>query len=148
MINGSFSREDLVQEGVIALIRAIRRFDEEEGYVFSSFVVVMIKRHLRRALDNKDAMITIPVRVREYLRKLYQVKKSREQELGKSVNVLDLMREMNYSSYYGMALAARGEMISLNENLNDDSETCFIDVIPSEEIVDGGIMRGGWFKRI
>jgi RNA polymerase primary sigma factor len=51
--------EDLVQEGVVGLIRAVERFDHRRGRKFSTYAAWWIRRSLMDALD-KARPIRIP----------------------------------------------------------------------------------------
>src|SRR4051794_10046471 len=46
------SREDLVQEAMLGLIRAAEKFDWRRGYKFSTYAVLWIKQAVQRGLDN------------------------------------------------------------------------------------------------
>jgi RNA polymerase sigma factor (sigma-70 family) len=54
--------EDLVQEGMIGLIKAARRFDPTKGFMFSSFAVPCIKGEILHYLRDKGSIIKIPRR--------------------------------------------------------------------------------------
>lgn len=51
---------DLIQEGNLGLIRAIKDFEIERGYKFSTYAVNWIKQSIMRSLDNAGYGITIP----------------------------------------------------------------------------------------
>jgi RNA polymerase sigma-B factor len=54
--------EDLVQVGVIGLIRAIERFDPTKGNAFSSFAVPYIRGEIQHYLRDKSPQVKIPRR--------------------------------------------------------------------------------------
>lgn len=51
--------DDLIQEGTIGLIRAVKLYDENKG-IFSSYAGLWIKAAIRRAISDKGRMIRIP----------------------------------------------------------------------------------------
>jgi RNA polymerase sigma factor (sigma-70 family) len=64
----SLDREDLFQEGVLGLMRAVRGFDPARGYAFSTYAAPVIRSAMQRAIDKQDAMIRLPIHKAEALR--------------------------------------------------------------------------------
>lgn len=59
---GAESYEDLVQVGCLGLIRAIERFDLNQGYAFSSFAMPYIRGEIQHYLRDKKHSMRIPRR--------------------------------------------------------------------------------------
>lgn len=57
--------EDLVQIGYLGLIRAIERFDPNQGYAFSSFAVPYIRGEMLHFLRDRSTLVKIPRRWQE-----------------------------------------------------------------------------------
>jgi RNA polymerase primary sigma factor len=58
--------EDLVQEGLIGLVRAVERFDHRRGVKFSTYAVFWIRRSMLDAIASSQ-VIRIPAKARQQL---------------------------------------------------------------------------------
>jgi RNA polymerase sigma factor (sigma-70 family) len=62
--------EDLVQHGVLGLMRAARKFDPRMGNKFSTYATWWIRQSMSRAVADEGALIRIPVHMHEQVRKV------------------------------------------------------------------------------
>ena len=67
------SREDLVQEAMLGLIRAVEKFDWRRGYKFSTYAVLWIKQSIQRGLDNTGREVRIPAHIAQRERTVNRV---------------------------------------------------------------------------
>lgn len=75
--------EDLVQEGAIGLVKAIRNFDTERGLRFSTYAVHWIRQSVGRAADAQTNMIRLPNHAIDSLRKIERTRNEMRAALGK-----------------------------------------------------------------
>ena len=68
--------EDLVQFGVIGLIKACERFDPEWGTRFSTYAIWWIRQNISLGINNHCSTVRIPVHVRAQISKFRRARRS------------------------------------------------------------------------
>src|SRR5437588_6453917 len=133
---------DLVQEGMLGLIRAAEKFDWRRGFKFSTYATLWIRQSIQRGLENSSRTIRLPVHIAQRERKINRAERELATKLGREPTEEEIADavELPVDQVIEIRKAAR-PLTSLDQPVGDDGETAFGDLLasnapnPEDEVV-------------
>ncbi|MEE4660756.1 MAG: sigma-70 family RNA polymerase sigma factor, partial [Halieaceae bacterium] len=96
--NRSIPQRDLVQDGIIGLIRAAEKFEFSRGYRFTTYAYPWINQHLQRATESKGSLINYPAHVVQEINQLHRARMAHIERTGHDPGVETLSQETGFEA--------------------------------------------------
>jgi len=132
--NQGLPLSDLVQEGMLGLIRASEKFDWRKGFRFSTYATLWIRQAIQRGLENSGRTIRLPVHVAQRSRKVGRVERELTVRLGRDPTIEEVAAEAQLPvEQVEEVRDQRAALVSLDQQVGEDADTALGDLLPSDQ---------------
>lgn len=130
----NLSYVDLIQEGIIGLMKAMERYDYARGYKFSTYGSWWIKHSVMRSIANKHRTVRFPVHVLAKHRQILRASNKLKTKTGEQPTVEEISKETGFSKSIVEDISSfhTGDSFSLNDTVTNDAETTFLDMVEDD----------------
>ncbi|MBV8279623.1 MAG: sigma-70 family RNA polymerase sigma factor [Verrucomicrobia bacterium] len=132
--------EDLVSEGTTGLMKAVSKFDPDNGARFATYATWWIRHAILRALCNQARLIRLPAQAVARMARIRQVFARMSEQLGREPTQEEIADETGLKLKQIAAIqAVNHSPVSLDAAVSDeedDSNEALLDTIADERAVD------------
>lgn len=129
--NRGLPLEDLVAEGNMGLLHAVKKFEWRRGFRFSTYAIWWINQSITRAIADTGHTIRLPVHVGDALARRSRTIGRLEADLGREPTAAEIDTAVGAdASLINAAVAVAPLPLSLDRPVGEDGDSRLVDLVP------------------
>ncbi len=129
------SLEDLINEGNIGLLNAIKRFEPERGVKLITYAVWWIRQSIMHALAEQKNAVRLPVKQAGLLHKISIIREKLRQEFEREPTTSELSERLGMKvADIEKLMRANQNYLSLDAPLSPEDDTSYLDLLEERSV--------------
>jgi RNA polymerase nonessential primary-like sigma factor len=122
---------DLIEEGNLGLIHAVKKYDPERGFRFSTYATWWIRQTIERAIMNQSRTVRLPIHVIKDINTCLRAGRELSQKNGEAAAPNDIAEHLEKDPAEIERLLALHERVSIGASKPDETE--IFDLLPADQ---------------